>query len=456
MVYHIRQLLFLFIIFLLNIYFSSLYAKDLSQILPPLPTLRPGPVITLNEAVLLADKKNQTIEVSRLNIKMAAAKLKTTYAQIFPIIYGSLNYTLNDKKSITLGNEQTIQSTDYHKFVSGIEMRMSLVNASLWTAISVSKIEQKLAELNFEKSRQELLYMTAEVYFQAVLLQRLISIFKNQSTALKHHADAAEASYLAGVGELVDVKRAHTDLVKIREEQINVMLSLEDIRDVLSILLFKEENTFFPVKNPQNILLPEKLSNKQKKLVLQHRWDLKTAKKEILLADKQLFLNWMKFAPTLNMSMQYNYDITPLNSSVADRDEWFAGLVFSMPIFDYISYSNLQFQKVNLKQEYLVFEEIYQTAKVEFAKVERAVKRTKYLIETAKVKVELADDTLTLSQANYINGTGSALAVVDAQRTSQTAHVDLETRLLELELAKIAYFKTIGKNIFEILVVLGE
>lgn len=68
---------------------------------------------------------------------------------------------------------------------------------------------------------------------------------------------------------------------------------------------------------------------------------------------------------------------------------------------------------------------------------------------TAKRKAELADETLELAQTNYVNGTGSGLTVIDAQRSSQTAHVDLETRRFEMELAHLSHLLAQGKDIYD-------
>lgn len=412
--------------------------------LPDAPSLRPGKALLLQEAVKLADENNRSLMVVRADIQIASSKLKASWSILIPNLYGNMAYTLRDHEDVS---SQNLVTRDKHEVSVGIEARMPLIDAQRWMGIDATRAQRDLTQLTVEQTRQELLYTVAVAYFQAVTLKGLISVFNAQEDALARHLEAAKVRYSSGVGSLVDVKQAETDLAKIREQQIRAVFALEDTRDALALLIASDEAPL-PVENPQEISMPEVPTSAAGAPYLSERWDLKVARGLVSIADKQLTFNYMEFVPTLSASWQYGYAVTqPSSLTGSDRDRWFAGFVMSVPLFDYTIYPKLQEQQASLRQANLLLEDRVATASVEVTQAIRGIEQAQYLVKTAEVKARLADDTLELSQTNYINGRGEALVVIDAQRSSRTAHVDLETRRFELELSRLAYLRAIGKDI---------
>jgi outer membrane protein TolC len=411
--------------------------------MPEPPPLRPGYAITLIDAIQQADSSNRSLSAVRIDLQAAAAKLKDSWSILLPNLYGNLGYTLRDHADTTELNGVTVETRAQQEATVGLAASLPLINAQRWMTIDAARAQRDLTTLSVEQTRQELLYTVAEAYYQAATLQRLIAVYAAQSRALERHLETAKARFRSGVGSLVDVRRAETDLVAIREQQIKAVFSLEDTRDALALLIASDEPPM-PVNQPQPIPAPARTDEP----ALNERWDLKVAESTVSLADKQLTAQWMQFVPTLSASWQYAYALTTLDTPRAyDRGRWFAGLVLSVPLFDYTFYPGLQDQRAVLRQATLRLEQQQAAARTEVLQAQRAVEQAKHLVATAQTKARLADDTLELAQTNYINGQGSALTVIDAQRSSQTAHVDLETRRFDLELTKLGLFRAIGKDI---------
>jgi len=449
--YHCRWTLNVYLFLLTSFHGGSIgYADSLSD-LPPLPSLRRGPTLTLEQAIRQADKMNRSLSASRVDIELAASKLKAAWAQIIPTLYGNLNYTLNDHADTAEINGQRIETKSQHELSARLEARMPLVNAQLWKRIDAAHVESDLSDLNLEQMRQQLLYTVAEAYFQAATLQRLIAVYTSQAEALRCHLEAAKARYTSGVGVLVDIKRAQTDLIGVREEQIKAVYSLEDTRDALALLVASAQPPL-PIDTPVIISIPEGIETRAREKAFSLRWDLQIAHKSVLLADKLYSAEWMQFIPTLSASWQYGFAITePDTLRDSDRSRWFAGLILTVPFFDYNFYPNLQKSRAALKQARIVLEEQKSVAEREYIQTKRMVAQAQDLVATAEMRAKLANDTLELSQVDYLSGEGSALTVIDAQRSNQIAQVDLETRRFELELAKVVYLRAIGRDVFEML-----
>ena len=419
--------------------------------LPDAPSLRPGPTLTLKEAIRLADRKNRSLKAVRVDIESAAAKLKASWAVLLPNLYGNAVYTLHDHADKTELGGRTYETRSQHELSAGLEARMPLIDARRWMMIDAARAERDLGGLSVEETRQELLYAVAEAYYQTATLQRLISVYRSHGDALERHLEAARARYRTGVGDLVDVKRAQTDLVSIRENQIKAAFAMEDARDALALLVASDKPPL-PVENPQAIPAPDIGPDREPAKALDGRWDLRVARKTVAVAKKNMTAEWMQFLPTLNASWQYDYALTtPDTPRETERVRWFAGFVLSAPLFDYAFYPEIQGQRAELKQVRLLLDDMEADARREFAQAGRAIVQAEYLALTARVKARLADDTLQLAQANYINGGGTAFDVIDAQRSSRSANVDLETRRFELELARLIYLRATGKDMMSLL-----
>lgn len=302
---------------------------------PPLPTLRQGEKLTLQQAVRLADEHNRTLRVARISLQTAAAKIKAARAPLFPNLYGKLTYYFRDHADTVEQNGATLETRPRNELTAGLEARMTLVDAGRYTLLRVAKTEQEIAVLGVEELRQELLYTVAEAYFQAAALQRLIAVYENQSHALQLHLETAKARYRSGVGALVDVKRAETDIVAIREEQIRALFALERSRDALALLIGSSAPPL-PVDSPLSVTALMSSAMVPPASPLTHRWDLQIAQKQVVYNKQILRSLRTAFAPTLTAFWQLDLALTtPEIPTDYDRTRWFAGASLNIPLFDY-------------------------------------------------------------------------------------------------------------------------
>jgi outer membrane protein TolC len=416
--------------------------------LPPVPKLRSGEKLTLAEVVRQADERNRTLRATRVSIRSAEAKLKAARAPLFPNLYGNVTYQLRDYADTVQQNGRTLTTKPRHGLSAGLEAEVSLFDATRYKRIEVAREERDLATLTIEAVRQELLYTVAEAYYQAAALQRLIVVYENQSNALNLHLETAIARYRSGVGALVDVKRAKTDLLAIREEQVRAHFALEKARDALALLIDSEQPPL-PVDDPKSLTAVQK-TDTLSSAVLSRRWDLQIGRKTMSYNKKLLKLQKTQFVPSLSAFWQYDVAITtPEIPEDYDRTRWLLGAALKIPLFDYTFFPDLEIQRADLEQSRLNLETIEAEAREEITRSRWSLSQAGYLVATAEMKVALADETLELAQTNYVNGNGSALTVIDAQRSSQTAHVDLETRRFERELARLANLRARGEPIFD-------
>ncbi len=424
----------------------SVEARSLTSV--AVPAIAPGESLTLPQAFELAKQRNLTIQQSRAEIEAARGRLKTSWGGLLPTVDGSLNYILYDHAESSVVNGQSIETRARHDLDAAISANLPLVSAQQWVGVSSSKKSLELSRLNAEQVRQELLFTVASAFYQAISARSTIKVYESQLEAIRHHMEMADFRHRHGVGTRLDVTRYQSEFVATRDSLIQAHYSLENARDTLKTLLCMDT---LPLPEEGETLekFPETSEEETLAGAKEHRFDLKIAKRNLEVAEKQHLANYMQFVPTLGASWQWNYQLSdPAESnSGIERSRWYAGLVLSIPLFDYTTYGDLQQTRAATRSARLAQQETLDNAELEVRQTERNYREAVDRLRMSEEKADISEESLKLAETYYENGTVSSLDVVDARNTHQNNRIDLVLKRLEKQLTKLEFFKAMGKDL---------
>jgi outer membrane protein TolC len=177
------------------------------------------------------------------------------------------------------------------------------------------------------------------------------------------------------------------------------------------------------------------------------REDLRLKRAMVELADDRLDAAWMQFLPSLNASWQLTHQFTtPSSFGDADQTRWTAYLVLSVPIYNQTRYADLDVKRAAVSKAQLEAEDAAQNAALEVRRTRRDYLNSLDAVETAASQAELARETLTLTEAEYIAGTGSSLAVTDARRSSREAELNLASKRFEAQIKLLELLRAAGED----------
>ncbi len=434
--------------------------------LPEVPAPPSGPSVTLAEAVRRADGSNRSLEALRVDIKLAAAKLQSSWAGLLPTLYGTVGYTLSQGVAVLAEDQSEVDGPgDTSRLTAGISLQAPLIQARQWVLIDAAKTGSAVTELQVEQARQILLYSVAEAYYQAATAVTLIAVYRAQYDALREHLDVAQARMDAGVGNVMDVRAAQTDLVSSWVEIVKAGYALADAREALAILMGMDGELPMPVADaapaqPGTTISADLLSamggadhagGADAGGSPDDRWDLKVLNRQVDAMNAELKAGKMAFVPTLGFSFNYGADILAAATGTSDPNQWSLGLTLNIPIFDYAFFPALDEGRAQITQAQLQAEQLRLEGAAAIAKAGRNVNKLSQMMAAQKVKAVLADDLLSLAEADFANGTGLAIAVTDARRTALAAHVDLATATWEYELGLLSLNREMGVDIMKAL-----
>ncbi|MBW2278252.1 MAG: TolC family protein, partial [Deltaproteobacteria bacterium] len=257
-----------------------------------LPQISAGAPITLNEAVVRADRRNPGLSSARLEIQKAEAQLKQAWGLVLPGAQAGMQLMHRDHEDAVNfgGTRMVFMSQDDLK--GSISVGMPLVNAQNWLTVGAAKQGVRVAEYSIEDARQQLLMGVAIAYVAAVQIREYIALSEEQARSAAHHLKIARARFEVGTGLKIDVIRAETNLEQTRQDLLQAHLAFDNARDTLGTLT-GTGGLPLPVATPP-LEVPGGDEQQLVSQAVSERAQLRAKDELIKLMDRQLDASWMQ------------------------------------------------------------------------------------------------------------------------------------------------------------------
>ncbi|MBW2278841.1 MAG: TolC family protein [Deltaproteobacteria bacterium] len=414
-----------------------------------LPTRTPGRAMSLTQALQMADERNLSLAATRTEIARADAELYMARAALFPNASGTLTLTHRDHEDAASIGGSRIVTRNQDDLAGALDVSMPLVNAQIWMGIRAGKAGEEIAELSVETARQALLASVATAYYQALTAKGLIDVQQGQIRSAARYLEVAKTRFRSGVGARLDVLRAKADVVRAVDQLRAAVVAFDNARDALGILT-GAGGMPTPVESSE-IGAPTAGEDELIERAATNREDLQLKRAMVELADRQVDVAWMQFLPSLNASWQLTHQFTsPSSFGDQDRTRWAAYLVLSVPIYNQTRYADLDIKRAARNKAQIEAEDAAQRTALEVRQARRDYLSAIDSVQTATQQAELARETLTLTEIEYIAGTGSSLAVTDARRASREAELNLAIRRFEAQTALLALLRAAGDDMSQL------
>lgn len=409
------------------------------------PHITPGPGITLEQALRLADERNLTLEAARAEVEKARAQLKQSYALVLPAVQGSLTLLERDHDDTADFGTMSLVLSPRENLSGALEAGMTLINAQSWLTIGAAKKGVEAARLAVEDGRQQLLAGVSLAFYYALMSRSLFDLYEEQVRSAQHHLDVSKARYAAGTGLKIDVIRAETDLQSARTDLLKAVTAYDKARDALGELIGSAD---LPEPVETAIVAPPAGSDEEiLRGAVSKRSDLAAQRAIVGALEKSLDAAWMQFLPTLTMGWQLQYQFTELGDmSSTDRSRWAFVFTLSVPIFNWFRYGDLDARRAALRQAMIQADDKSAKLGLEVRNARRDYFTALSASEIAERQVALAREGLALVEASYGAGTGTSLDVTDARRTQSAANVNLVATRLQAQIALLSLLRAAGQE----------
>ncbi len=336
---------------------------------------------------------------------------------------------------------------------AGVELNQMVFNKQWLLALEATKKLKSFYEVSLEKTKEDVIYETAKLYFQIQLTDTQRGILQANLEQINGLLTVTQRQFQNGLAKKIDVDRLQVQSSNLTTQLSNLDLQLQQL-----LLALK-----FAMQMPldADIVLTDTISEKEftdlPVSFLQPAYQLRPALR-ILQVQEELYdldlRRWKAgYFPTASLFANYTYEWQANNfGELTDGQRWTdyaqVGLHFHFPIFDGF-YKDSQKQmailnKMKVGQDIgytrMAYQLQYQQA---LSSIELNRNNLQAVADTRKV----AEEVYRVTQSRYREGIAPITELLDAETSMRTAQSNYVSTLGQLKLAEIELLYANGKLI---------
>lgn len=388
--------------------------------------------LSLEESIQMALSKNPAVQIAAADREKSAWGLTEAKAGKYPSLSLGSSYNVNDQ-SVDLTSEDVSNS---------VRMSWQLYTGGrVENQIEQAKLGLTSADLNIEKTKQQLTLDTTTAYYNVLQAGNMVSVGRETVDNLKEHQRVVEAKYEAGIVAKSDVLRADVELsnaeqnlIKYENQNALAISSLNNLMnaDPSTQLQLTDELKY----TPETKTLEESIA-----LAKANRPDIAQADASVQSADNGVKIAEGGKLPTVSVSASSGWK----NSILPNDNNWSVGLSASWNIFDAgVTNSKIKQAESSRERAALQAEQVLDNVEQEVRQSYLSMKEAEKRLETVNVAVDKAKEDLYIAKEKYSAGVGTNLDVIDAQLALTQAKTNHIQALYDYNLNRAKLDKAIG------------
>ncbi|KVV13609.1 Outer membrane protein OprM precursor [Flavobacterium sp. TAB 87] len=416
--------------------------------------------LTLKEAINYALENKSDAKKAKLQVENSDYQIQEIRARALPQISanGSLTYNPVIQTTVIDGSGfgapgTTIQAAFGQKWssVAGLSLNQALYDQSVFIGLKAAKSTKEFYQINAQLTEEQVIEKVANAYYQVYVTREKLSVLDNNLKNTNKIKDIIQGQFDNGLAKKIDLDRTSVRLSNIttqRQQTLNAVALQENALKFLMGMPIETE-----------ITIPE-TEFEVSANVLSERPNTANRSEYLLMKKNEQLLEFQKksveaaYYPTLSLSGSYNYigqgPEMPWFKKPSHGVYWsdFAaiGLNLHVPIFTGFgtrarvrqAENKLESIKVDLEDTKLALDFEYDNAKTQ-------IENSLISINNQKENAQLAQEVLTNTNNNYVQGLASLTDLLDAENELIAAQNNYTTALLEYKLAEIALIKSQGE-----------
>lgn len=407
---------------------------------------------SLEQCIDTAQVHNKTLQMSRNSILLLEQKEMEAKANLLPKLSLNADYryftdqpTQLMPQSVFGGPAGKFKEARFgvpHNINASVQFSMPIYNAQLNSAIDISSIASELSELQYQRSKEQVIFDISNLYYNAQVLYHQLSFIDSnlinarklqRNIALLHEQLMAKGS---------DVSKVDLQVEQLITQQENVKSRYDQVLNTLKFLMGLPQEK---VLNIDPVIKYQLIQEYTGKPTLDIR---QAAIQSRLLAGE---LNTIRYSrlPSLSLfasqgTTGFGYDKSP-DQFLKFFPVGFAGIQLSYPIFQgTVIRRRINQKKYELKNNELQISLLNEqnTMKVENAKKQRSVAAKS--AETVLIQIKLAQTIYSQSLVQQKEGTASLTDVLLADNALMEAQQSYLNSVIDYLKADLDYKKLTG------------
>ncbi|MCB0448495.1 MAG: TolC family protein [Confluentibacter sp.] len=416
--------------------------------------------LTLKDALTYALDNKADAKKSKLSIENSEYQIQEVRSAALPQITasGSLYYNPILQTTVIDGDYfgapgTIIEAAFGQKWTSGagVSLNQKLFDQSVFMGLKAAKTTREFYQINNQLTEEQVIERVAKNYYQVYVLRQKLTLVENNLATTTKIRDIVKGQYDNGLAKKIDLDRMTVNLSNIstqKQQLINAVKLQENALKFYIGMPIETEisipETDFEVSLAALTASPD-ITNRNEYLMLKKQEELLVLQKKSVIAG---------YFPTLSLSASYSYigqgPELPWGAKSEDDVYWSdyssIGLNLSIPIFSgFGTKAKVRQADIQLKSLQEDIKDTQLALDLDYKNASTQIKNSLITIENQKENMRLAEEILSNTNNNYLQGLASLTDLLDAENASTEAQNNYTAAILDYKLAEIQLIKSKGE-----------
>lgn len=404
-----------------------------------------GPVLTLEEALGSAEKQNLDLKAAQARLRQADELSWKAWSGYLPHVTAAGTYTRNELESVlpegSFGPgspEVTIQAKD--QLAGQVEATQALVAPQLLFAIPNANRGERIARLDVESARREVLFAVAQAYYGAASARRAREVSERLLEIAARQEKDARVRYQAGTIAKVGQLRAEIDRARAEQDLKRSQNAYASARIALATLLDRRPD--FEVEDPPEPVLAADAAAMEE-AALRDRTDVQAARLAVDLQRGERKQAISRYLP--NLGAFGRYQLANEAGFTGEKDAWAVGLALQWQLLDGgLRESDIREAGARIDEALANSASAELRARQEVQQAWLDLDSARANAAKAREQRDLAAENQRLVDVAYRAGTATAVEQADATAELRNAELGEVTETLSAQLAALRVLRAAG------------
>lgn len=416
--------------------------------------------LTLKDAITFALENKADAKKAKLQVENGEYEIQEVRSRALPQISanGSLNYNPILQTTVIDGAGfgapgTTIQAAFGQKWNSGagITLNQALYDQSVFIGLKAAKSTREFYQINAQLTEEQVIEKVANAYYQVYVTRENLKVLDNNLKNTNKVKDIIKGQYDNGLAKKIDLDRTLVRLSNINTQRQQTINAVQLQENSLKFLMGMPIETKISIPESEFEVTENALSQMP---------DTTNRTEYLLLKKNEQLLEFQKksiqaaYYPTLSLTGSYNFigqgPEMPWFKKPSDGVYWSdyaaIGLNLNIPIFTgFGSKARVSQAENKLKSIKVDLEETKLALDLEYENAKTQIDNSIISINNQKENAKLAQEVLTNTNNNYIQGLASLTDLLEAENELVAAQNNYTTALLDYKLAEIQLIKSKGE-----------
>ncbi len=412
---------------------------------PAAPAQAAGTVLTLDDALRLADERNLDLKAAAARLRQAQEATRKAWAGYLPSVTASGAYTRNETEAaipadaLYAGSPKiTILAQD--QLAGQVEANQVLFSPALWYGIQAASRGVDVAEITVQGARRDILFGTAQAYYGVASLRQVTQVSERLLEIAQRQEKDARVRFQAGTIAKIGLLRSEIDRARAEQDLRRARNSYESARIGLATLLDRPVD--FEVEDPSEPKLLAQPAQLEAD-ALRDRTDLRAARRTLDAVRAARNAQIGRYFP--NLAAFGRWQIQNTAGFTGKEHQWAAGVGLTWRLIDGgLRESELREAAARVDEAEANVASVEARARAEVRQSLLDLESARANAEKAREQRDLAAENQRLVDVSYRAGAATAVEQADATATLRNAEIAQQAEALGAQLAALRVLRAAG------------